>query len=169
MPMSSRWLPLVALLISSMLWLAVSSVMANSVHLLAKANFTWRAFGSVSVWLVALNLAWLVFVSYALMTNTQLCGKSVIWELFAVAVWVVTLLALAAFGDAWIGSLGVLAVVVWVIEIGVAYLFISQINQQSLPFSGLLSGAWLLVMTLTWLSAIKALFLCLSPGVALRL
>lgn len=166
---SNRWLLLVALLLSCTLWLAVSSVMANAVHVLAKENFSWRAFGSISIWLIAASFACLMFASYVLTVNAQLTAKSQALGLCAVAMWIGVLLVLTALGDQWLGGLGVASLIVWCIEIAVAVCLVAYLFRQSLSFFDLQSQVWLVVMALIWLTATKAALLCLSPGVSIRL
>ena len=166
---SNRWFLLAALLVSGALWLAVSSVMGNAVHILAKENFSWYRFGQVSIWLIAASFAWLMFISYVLSMNLQLPAKSQALGLCAVGVWVGVLLVLSAFGDEWLGSLGAAALIFSVIEIVVAVFLVAYLFRQSLPFIDLQNKALLVVMALIWLTATKAMFLCLSPGVSIRL
>lgn len=166
---SNRWPLLAALLVSSALWLAVSSVMGNEVHILAKENFSWYRFGQVSVWLIVASFAWLMFISYVLTVNVQLTAKSQALGQCAVGVWVGILLVLSAFGDEWLGSLGAAALIFSVLEIAVAVFLVAYLFRQSLSFSDLQSQAWLVVMALIWLTATKATLLCLSPGVTIRL
>lgn len=143
--------------------------MANAVHILAKENFSWRAFGSVSIWLIAACFGWLMLTSYLLTVNVQLTVKGQALGLCAVAMWVGVLLVLTGLGDQWLGSLGVAGLIVWFIEIAVAVLLVAYLFRQSLPFFDLKSQSWLVVMALIWLTATKAALLCLSPGVSIRL
>lgn len=166
---SNRWLLLVALLISGALWLAVSSVMANVVHVFAKQNFSWRSFGSVSIWLIAASFVCLMVSGYLLIANKKLPATSQAVALCAVATWVGLLLVLTALGDQWLGNLGIAGLIVWLIEIAVAVFLVANLCRQSPPFIDLQSQVLLIVITLVWLTAAKAAFLCLSPGVSIRI
>ena len=166
---SNRWLLLAVLLVSGALWLAVESVTANAVHVLAKENFSWYGFGSVSIWLIVACFIWLIFASYLLTVKAQLTAKNQALGLCAVAIWVGALLVLTGLGDQWLGGLGVAGLVIWFIEIAVAVLLVAYLFRQSLPFFGLKSLPWLVVMALIWLTVTKVAFLCLSPGVSIRL
>jgi hypothetical protein len=166
---SNRLILLAVLLFSGALWLAVSSVTANAVHVLAKENFSWHGFGSVSIWLIVACFAWLIFASYLLTVNAQLTAKNQALGLCAIAIWVGALLALTGLGDQWLGGLGIAGLGIWFIEIAVAVLLVAYLFRQSLPFLGLEGMSWLAVMALIWLTATKTAFLCLSPGVSIRL
>jgi hypothetical protein len=166
---SNRWLIPIALLVSGALWLAVSSVTANAVHVLAKDGFSWRAFGSVSIWLVATSLAWVIFASYVLSVNSQLPARDQFLGLCTVTIWVGVLLVSTAFGDQFLGGLGGIGLAVWVVEIAGAALLVAYFFRQSVPFVDLQKQALLIAVTLIWLTAAKTAFLCLSPGISIRL
>ncbi len=169
---SNRWFIFAALLFSSALFLAVSSVIGNSVHILSKNNFVWYRFGSVSIELIVSSLFWTILVGCIFSVNIQISARNQLLSLCAVAAWTGLLLVFLAYSDAWITSWGVsviFGVLYWVIEIAGAALLIAYIFRQSLSFIDLQSQALLVVMALIWLTATKAMFLCLSPGVSIRL
>ena len=166
---SNRWFLLAALLVSGFVWLAVSSVMGNAIHILAKDGFTWYKFGSVSIWTIVVSFTWLMFVSYVFTVSLKLPVKNQGLSLCALLMWVGVLEVLAALGDEWLGSLGAAAIIFSLIEIALAVLIVRYLFRQSLPFVNWQNQAWLVIMTLVWLTATKAAFLCLSPGVSIRL
>ncbi len=169
---SNRWLLLIALLLSGALWLAISSVMGNAIHTLAKESFTWYRFGSVSIGLILICLIWVIFVSCILWANGQFTAQNQFLSLCCVTVWMGLLLVLLAYGDPWIDSFGtsvIFGLLFWIIEIAGAALLVAHFFRQSVPFMDLQSKALLVAVTLTWLTAAKAALLCLSPGVSIRL
>lgn len=169
---SHRWLLLLALVISGILWLAVSSVTANAVHILAKDNFTWYKFGSASIELIVINLVWALFAGYSLSANAQLSARVQFLSLCAVTVWTGSLLSLLGVGDPWIDSVGasiVFGLLFWIIEIAGAAVLVAHFFRRSVPFVGLQNQAFLIAITLTWLIAAKTAFLCLCPGISIRL
>jgi hypothetical protein len=166
---SKRLSLLAALLLSGALWLAVSSVTANAVHTLAKENFSWHGFGSVSIWLIVVCFAWLICASYLLAVNMQLTAKNQAIGICVVTIWIGILLVLTGLGDQWLGRLGAAALVVWFIEIAVAALLVIYLFRQSRSFFSLEGISWFAVMALIWLTAAKMAFLLLSPGISIRL
>ena len=172
MSFSRRWLPLLVFLISAALWLAISSVTANAVHILSKNSFTWHKFGSTSIELVVTSLVWVVFSGYSLLVNAQLSARTQFLSLCAVTIWTGSLLGLLAFGDPWIDSVGasiVFGLLFWIIEIAGAAVLVAHFFRRSVPFVGLQNQALLIAITLTWLIAAKTAFLCLCPGISIRL
>ena len=166
---SNRWLWLFALALSGVLWLGISSVTANAVHVLVKSNFALRPFGSVSVWLLASSTIWPLFVGYMLSTTTVVTGRSLALGICVVVAWAVALVVLTAIGDEFLGRLGVAAIAAWVLEITIALLLLRLTSQPLLSDLSLQNGLVGVVATLAWLTAAKALVLCLSPGVTIRL
>lgn len=166
---SNRWLVLPALVLSVILWLAVSSVTANAVHVLAKSNFSFRSYGSVSVWLVAGALSWSLIIGYLLLLATSVTAKNLIWGACAVGFWSVFLILLTAVGDEFLGSLDRAAIIVWLLEIAGALLLVRATSRLTSADIGPHTVLWDMLATLTWLIAAKALLLCLSPGVVIRM
>lgn len=166
---SNRWFPILVLLMSGALWLAVSSVFANATHILAKSNFIFVGFGSVSIWLLAASFVWLVIVTYALSVNTEISPWNVAIGFGQVSAWVLILATLTTAGDELLGKLGGVAVIIWLIEVAVARFILSRASELSLPFTGILNDLWPFAVTLTWIMGIKILLLCLSPGVTIRI
>lgn len=160
---SNRWFFLTALLISGVLWVVVGSVFANAVHILAKSNYSWPGFGSMSIWLIAIGLAWLLVVSYMLVVvKAGLTVKSLATSFCMVSIWVALLGALTALGDEMLGKLGAAAIIVWVVEFAVALFLVNQFSHLSLPFPVMQKGLGLTTVTLTWLMTAKILLLWLS-------
>ncbi|MES2356515.1 MAG: hypothetical protein V4568_19365 [Pseudomonadota bacterium] len=166
---SNRWFALSALLISSFLWLVASSVFANAIHILAKSNFLWTGFGSISIWMIAISFVWLAILTYTLLAYAGLSLLNVSLGFGLIALWMLILAAVTIVGDEFLGKLGSAAIIVWLIEVAFARLILSRTPQLSLQFSGLLNELWPIALTLTWIMAAKILALCLSPGVAIRI
>lgn len=168
LPMSSRWLAVAALLVSGALWLAISSTAANAVHVLAKGNFSWSGFGSVSAWLLVACLLWAGIVGYVLTTNGAVSGKAFGLGMCAVLMWVLLLSVLTALGDEWFSSLKAASLLVWVVEVVVTALLVAYLHRQW-PALPNLQGLWLGVVSLTLLIGAKALLLGVVPGIAVRM
>lgn len=166
---SNRWLLLLLLVLSAVLWLGISSVTANAVHVLAKSNFALRPFGTVSVWLLASAIIWSLVISFALSVSPPLTAKSIVLGAGVVAVWAVALVALTAVGDEALGHLGGGAIVVWVFEIVVAGLLMRMTCPLLLTDLGLQSVLLGAIASLVWLTLAKAALLCASPGVVIRM
>ena len=166
---SSRWLLVAAFLVSSALWLGVSSIFANAVHIFWKSNYSWAGFGSVSIWTIVVALGWLLIVGYVLQAESWITTKNMTLSICIVAIWIVLLAVLTAWGYEMLVELGAAAILVWVIEFVVALLLVNYFARMSLPFFGIQNSAVFVTVTLTWLMAAKVMLLCLSPGVTLRL
>lgn len=133
---SNRILLLVSLLTACTLWLAVSSVVANAVHIFAKENFSWNTFGYVSFSLILINLVFLIFISYVLALNTPHTLKRQCCSFFAVAMWCGFLLILTVLLDKWLVEFIVAGIFVWLIEIVAAVSLLKCFVPQSfLSFS----------------------------------
>lgn len=168
--MARQWIIPAALFASGVIWLGVSSVTANAVHVLAKSNFALlRPYGSVSAWLLASAIGWPLLVGYALSVSATLPTKGIALSICAVAAWCVFLVGLTAVGDGVLISLGSGAVVIWLAEIAVAVLLMRATNPQllsRLSWQGVLIAS---IAAFAWLSFAKALLLGLSPGVSVKI
>jgi hypothetical protein len=164
---SNRWFLLIALLVAGALWLAVASVFSNAVHTLWKSSYSWRGFGSVSMWLVALGLVWLFIVGYALRVEAWIPTRNLVLSICIVLAWIMLLAVLTALASEMLIKIGAAAIIVWVIEFVVALFLMNQFGQTSLPFHGIKNDLALVMVTLTWSMAAKVILLCLSPGVTI--
>jgi len=170
----SRWLVWPALMLSAIIWLGVSVVTSDAVHTLVKSNFDFaRAFGSVSASSLVIALAWPVIVGYWMRMATLASVKSIVLGACAVAVWVVGLTVLTAVGIDLLWSFRwvvvALSIVSLMLEIAMAVWLLRR-TIRPLSFGIGLRGALLsATTTLAWLIGAKALLLCLSPGVVIRM
>ena len=164
----NRSLGVAALLISAGLWLGISSIEANAVHIFAKGNYAWSGFGSVSGWSLAACLLWTVAVVHALTKNDVIRGKTLGLGMCAVLGWVLLLSVLTTLHDEWLADLKAASSLVWVSEFAIAALLIRHLHRQESE-SPALQGLWLGVLSLTLLLGAKALLLGLAPGVTVRM
>jgi hypothetical protein len=167
--LTNRWALLAALLVSIGLWVVLSSATANAVHILAKGNFSWRSYGSVSIWPVVATLLWTAIIYWI---PSQRSGLMVKWELLAIvaiAIWLIALLVMTAVADAWLGQVGIAALLIWVVEFVGAVLILAFL-QKHMPLLGVPNG-WLAtsVLAFSLLAAIKACLFCALPGASIRM
>jgi hypothetical protein len=165
----NRWKLAAALLISSALWLVVSSVTANAVHSFAKNDFILQSLGSISIVLAVTSLAWTVFASCTFLTGIKIGLRKQFLALCFVAIWVGMLIVISAVSDQILGDMGMAAMAVWIVEFVFAVLLISYFYSHSLPFAGSHKRVFSMVIAFTWLAALKTVFLCLSPGILIKL
>ena len=166
---SNRWLLLPTLMLSGVLWLGISSVTANAVHVLAKSNFALRPFGSVSAWLVASAIIWPLIASHLLKTVHFITAKRLFLGVCAVLAWTGVLVVLTAVGDEVLGKLGGAAIAVWILEVAMAFFLLRVITQpllSNLDLQGVLVGT---VAALASLTMAKGVLLCIFPGVEIRM
>lgn len=167
LPMSNRWVVVAALLVSGALWLAISSSAANAVHVLAKGNFTWNGFGSVSVWLLFACLLWAGIVGNVVSINGTLSARAFGICACIVVIWVLLLSVVTALGDEWFASLKAASLLVWVVEVMVAVLLVMYLDRQW-PALPSIQWPWLCVVSLSLLVGAKALLLSVLPGMAVQ-
>jgi hypothetical protein len=161
------WLLLV--LLSLFVWLGVSSVLAGAVHSLAKSNFSAHPFGSISLWALATAILWPAFVAYIAITFRWIHVNRLILDMSLVAAWALGLTAVTAISDQFLNGLGIAAVAVWLIEIAAA-MWLLYVTLSPLSLGTSVQGrAISLLTTLAWLTEAKALLLCLSPGITVRI
>lgn len=167
--LTNRWMLITALVVSVAMWLVLSSVTANAAHILAKGDFSWRGYGSVSAWLVAAGLLWTVAICYVATAHGGLNTKGLFLACVGVATWVVLLLFLTAVIDPWLGQIKAAALLIWVIElIGVAVVLvvIARYWPQSAALQSWLPAS---AFALALAAGVKALLFCVLPGAAIRL
>ncbi|MET4698672.1 hypothetical protein ABIE65_001694 [Constrictibacter sp. MBR-5] len=165
---SSRVLVFAALLVSTGLWLAISSIAANAVHVFAKGNYAWNGFGSISAWSLAACSLWTLTVGYVLTKSDIVSGKTFWLGICAVLGWVLLLSVLAVLGDEWLAGLKAVSSLVWAAEVAGAALLVRYLHRHGSELPAL-QGLWLGVVSLTLLVGAKALFLGLVPGVTVRI
>lgn len=162
-----RWGSLLAVLVSIAIWLGVSSIAANAMHILAKSNYEFRAFGSISGGVVAVAIGWAIAMSAWMNTGTGIAtAKAHAIGLLVTAVWVIMLLILSALWDELLTGVGVWAVVVWVVELIVAAVLVPRLFAPSDTFGDRLQRV---ATVCAWLAAMKALILLFSPGISVRM
>lgn len=173
---SNIWVFLLAVALSAVLWLGISSVTSNAVHVLAKSNFVVNTYGQVSVVMLAASIAWPLIVCLALSIWLPLTFKSTIVGFLSVSAWVVVLLSLTALGADFLSTLGrgavnvwIFAVSYWILEIGIAMLLLHVTSQPLLSDFNLQSILVGTIVALAWLTLAKAAFLCLSLGVLITM
>lgn len=170
----SRLLVWPMLIISALLWLGVSVDTVDAVNTLVKSNFDFtRSFGSVSSKTLVSALVWPPVIGVWLGAYTSLGMKNFVFGACAVAAWAIGLLVLTAIGiDLLWGfrrvliGFGLLAlsseviVAVWLLRLTI----------QSLSFGvGLIGVLSSIVVALNLITATKAAFLWLVPGVSIRM
>ena len=165
--LSSRWLVLVALLVSTALWLAISSSAANAMHILAKGTFSLRGLGSVSIWLLVACLLWTSALAYLLEANGVVSGKTYGLSMFVMLLWVLVLSAFTGIADEWLAGLKAVSLLVWAVEVAVAILLVLYLHQYW-PGSVKNNGLWLAVVAIALLVGAKALFLGVLLGVTVK-
>lgn len=170
----SRWLVLPTLILSVVLWFGVSVVTADAVHTLVKSNFDFaRSFGSVSLKTLVGALAWPLVIGCWMRMTTSVNVKILALGACAVAVWAGVLTVLTAVGIDLLWSIrwAVVAISIasLILEIAVAVRLLHR-TTQPLSFGVGFHGSLLIVTAAcAWLMAAKALLLCLSPGVVIRM
>jgi len=170
----SRWLVWPALILSVVLWFGVSVVTADAVHTLVKSNFDFaRSYGSVSLKTLAGAIIWPLVVGYWMRMATSVDAKSLALGACAVAAWAGVLTVLTAVGIDLLWSfrwaIVVISIASLILEIAVAVWLLRR-TTQPLSFGVGFHGSLLSVTTVcVWLMAAKALLLCLSPGVVIRM
>jgi hypothetical protein len=162
----SRWMLLPALLISAVLWLGLSSVIANAIHVLAKGNFAFGSFGSISAMFLAAAFGWTMLIGYWVNVEGDIEPKILMRGACAIAIWLCVLIAFTAVADDFLVRLGRDAISVWVAELTVAMVLFIRVTKAPLSFWRLLQCVLVVLVCLT---AVKALLLLMSPGIAIRL
>ncbi len=169
----SRWLVVLALIASVIVWLGVSVVTDDAVHTLAKSNFDFaRTYGSVSLTTLLIALAWSLVVGGWMMVSTPVGTKNLVFGLCAVTISAVVLTFVAAVGSDLLWSFRwasiAFGIAIWSLEIVIAVWLLRRTSQPLSYGIGLNGSLWTVTTALAWLMAAKAALLCVSPGVAIR-
>lgn len=165
----NRWMLLASLAIAAALWLSLSSVAANAAHVFAKGNFSWRGYGSISVWPVAAGLLWVATVYYVATTRGALGTKGLLLGWGTVFAWVALLLFLTVIADPWLGQIKAASLLVWMVELAGVVVILSVVQRYWPPIAGVQGWLPVSVLALTLATGAKALLFCLLPGMTVRL
>jgi hypothetical protein len=165
---SNRGLLLFVLILSGIIWLAVSSVTANAVHVFAKSSFSLLPFGSVSIGLLTVAVIWSLSVVYLITVTSFIPKKSAVLSACTIIAWVITLLVFTALEDEFLREAGAAAVFVWMLEIAVAFMLVHRANGPPLPNPHVQDGLVLAIIALAWITLTKSILLCVFPGVDIR-
>lgn len=170
---AGRWLVWPALLLSGILWLGMSVVASDAVHILVKSNFDFaRSFGSVSAKSLASALVWPVVVGCWLGMSTPVGAKSLALSACVVSIWAVGVTVLTAVGIdlSWSHRWAVVALSIasLVLEVAVAAWLLHWVVQPLSFASGVPGTILNITVALAWLMATKAILLFCSPGVVIR-
>lgn len=164
----TRILLVVLLLISIVQWISISSIVSSAIHIFAKSNFSVEIFGSVSRWFINVSFAWLFFMSFLIFWKGNFSKKRFVPGLFFILVWESVVAISMALGANVLSYLGGWGVLVWALELIVAAYFV-HVTLFFIEDKFKNYGLILLLSTLTLTMAAKLLFLCLSPGVVIRM
>ena len=163
-----------ALGISIFLWLGMSSVFANAIHVLVKANFSPSgAFGSISLWWLLLAISWPFIAGYVLSAAMAISFRNLIRGACAVGLWVIFMAISISLAERFLENLNymevmVCSVTIVIVEVSLAFFLVkstSRLGNEANSFYVILSQT---TAAFVWLMAAKALLLCLSPGVSIR-
>lgn len=157
-----------AVAVSVALWLGISSVTADAVHVLAKSDFRWSAFGSVSIRVLALGAGWALLSSLLLFWTAPRPPRVVRITAFAVVACGIVSMTGAGLADALLVRMGIAAIGLWVIEVAAGFCVAWLICRFSTKNDGAYSLLWATVATFAWLMSAKILFLLLAPGISIR-
>jgi hypothetical protein len=170
----ARWLVWPALILSVFLWLVLSLVTADAAHTLVKSNFDFtRSFGSVSMKTLVSAFVWSIIISYWIAKTATVGGRSLFLGACTVAVWTTGVIILTSVGidQLWNFRWAVIAfpIVAWILETVIAMWLLRLMSPPQSFGIGIQGMLWNATTALTWLMATKAVLLCLSPGVTIRL
>ena len=165
---------LIVALLSTAIWLGVSSLYDSAGFQLVKSAYSTYPFGSVSAKTLGVCAAWTLVIGVCHLMSTTLAH----WTRFllgglVVLFWVgivtsINILAMEVFAQ-----LGIFREVIWLwipiclLEVGVAGCIISRAIEP-LPYHGFERAAFIMTETFTLLTAAKALLLWLTPGILIR-
>ena len=161
----AQWFILPILSISFAIWLGVSSITANALHVLAKSGYAFNTFGSVSVGVVVVAIGCALALSAWLIATTNFASRDLMVNALIVVIWALIALAASALGDEFLNGLGWLAILAWVVEVAVA----TALSWRLFPCVTLWQKAQGAAIVCAWLAAVKALFLVASPGVVVHM
>lgn len=167
-PILNRFLIATLLLVSAVIWLATSSVFANALHILAKSDYAWYAFGSISVWLSLIGATWFLIIGFAGIFRKLFNMKEMLSSLFAVSILVVMFAVVTTLTDQMLGSIGIAAILIWVFEISMGLVLVNIFTNPSKKFTRIERQANLAAVAMSWQVAIKILVLWVSPGISIR-
>jgi hypothetical protein len=160
----------VASLVSLVLWLAVSSVLANAMHSLATTDFAMRPFGSVSAWLSVSGAVWCCVGALIVVRSDPGPIRRVLISALLVGGWALALLVFSGFADEPLNRLGPLALGLWLLELAGAYWIAAHVMRAD-HVGG--ADAKVLIadrvfLSVTALLAAKVLVVWLCPGISIR-
>ena len=170
----NRWLILLALILSIIVWLGISALTTNAIFALVKSNFDFtRVFDSISLKTLGIAFMWSVLIVTWMMMSRSISVQSFIFGTCVVAVWGFILNALTAFsihhlwGIKW--AVILLPIIIWILEFAVAVWLLGLTN-QFLSFRPKFQRLLLSTITgLACLIATKVLMLGFSPGIFIRM